>query len=213
MKIAIYGATGMIGSRVLAEALRRGHDVTAVVRDPKRVEVSSPKLTVTTGDILDAKSVSASVAGVDAVISAWGPGHSGDAGDFDKSTRALVEGLTAAGVKRLVMVGGAGSLEVAPGVQLVDTPEFPDAYKAPALAHRDVLKALPVLAGSLDWTYVSPSAVIQPGERTGQFRLGTDTLLTDADGQSRISAEDFAIALIDEVEKSQYIKRRFTVGY
>jgi len=213
MKIAIYGATGMIGSRVLAEALRRGHAVTAVVRDPKRVEESSPTLTVTTGDILDARSVANSVAGVDAVISAWGPGHGGDVGDFERSSRALVDGLTAVGVKRLVIVGGAGSLEVAPGVQLVDTPEFPDAWEAPALAHREVLRSLPALAESLDWTYVSPSAFIQPGERTGKFRLGTDTLLTGSDGQSRVSAEDFAIALIDEVETPQYIKRRFTVGY
>jgi putative NADH-flavin reductase len=128
-----------------------------------------------------------------------------------EATRTLASGLKRAGVRRFLMVGGAGSLEVAPGLQLVDTPDFPEAWKPYALAHRD---ALAVLKDSdLDWTNLSPAAFIQPGQRTGKFRLGKDTLVTDEKGGSRISAEDYAVALVDELEKPQYIRQRFTVGY
>jgi len=113
----------------------------------------------------------------------------------------------------LVVVGGAGSLEVAPGVELVDTPAFPDEYKAAALAHRETLRTLKKAADGLDWTYFSPAALIQPGERTGKFRLGTDQLVVDTDGNSSISVEDYAVALVDEIEKPQFIKQRFTIGY
>jgi putative NADH-flavin reductase len=114
-------------------------------------------------------------------------------------------------VKRLVVVGGAGALELAPGVQLVDTPTFPAHWKGLALAHRD---ALPLYQNSdLDWTYVSPSAIIEPGQRTGHYRIGTNQLLTDAKGNSHISAEDFSVALLDELEHPRFVRQRFTVGY
>ncbi|WP_040847590.1 NAD(P)-dependent oxidoreductase, partial [Nitrospirillum viridazoti] len=120
---------------------------------------------------------------------------------------------TTAGVKRLLMVGGAGSLEVAPGVALIDTPEFPAAYKAEAGAGRDVLNALRQGDTGVEWTFLSPSAFFFAGERTGRFRLADDQLLVDATGKSQVSYEDFAVALVDEVESPAHVNRRFTVGY
>ncbi len=208
MKVALYGASGMIGSRILAELLQRGHQVTAVVRNPEKVAVSGA--IAVKGDITDAASVAATAQGHDAAISAYAPPHA-QVGLVLDATRALLAGLENAGVKRLLVVGGAGSLEVAPGVQLVDTPQFPAEWKAIALAHRDVLPVLK--ASSLDWTYQSPAAFIQPGERTGKFRLGATQLVTDANGASRISAEDFAVAMVDELEKPQHLRQQFTAAY
>jgi len=212
MKIALIGATGTIGQRILRETLQRGHTVTAIVRDPARLTETNPNLQVTVGNVLDAASIAAAVAGQDAVISAYGPPHD-QPGTLVDSTRALLSGLAQAGVKRLVTVGGAGSLEVAPGQELVDQPQFPEAWKPIALAHRDALNVYRNEGGVIDWTYFSPAAFIQPGERTGTFRLGGDQLVADAEGNSRISAEDYAIALVDEVENPQHIQKRFTVGY
>ncbi len=175
MKVVLYGASGMIGSRILNELLARGHKVTAVVRNPEKVSASGA--TIVKGDITDPASVAATAQGHDAAISAYAPPHAQVDLILD-ATRALLAGLERAGVKRLLVVGGAGSLEVAPGVQLVDTPQFPAEWKAIALAHRDVLPILK--ASSLNWTYQSPAAMIQPGERTGNFRLGATQLVTDA---------------------------------
>jgi putative NADH-flavin reductase len=203
MKVALIGATGNVGSRILAELLRRGHEVTATARHP---ETLSPheRLTPRQGDVNDENSLAALLAGHDAVISST---------KFETTDpHSLIAGVKRAGVPRLLVVGGAGSLEVAPGVQLVDGPQFPAEYKAEATAGRDFLN---VLRGEqeLDWTYVSPSAMFVPGERTGEFRLGTDQLLVGASGESKISFEDFAIALVDELETPRYSRRRFTVGY
>ncbi len=207
MKLALFGASGMIGSRLLREAVRRGHAVTAVVRDPRRFPAPTGRVIVIKGDVLNPAEVAAAVAGHDAVLCAVGPG----ADVLAAAPRALIEGLSRAGVKRLVVVGGAGSLEIA-GRQLVDQPDFPAEYKAAALAHRDALNVYRQNT-SLDWTFVSPPAEIGPGERTGKFRLGGDALLADAKGRSRVSAEDYAVAFIDEVEKPAHIRRRFTVAY
>ena len=212
MKIALFGASGMIGQRILNEAVSRGHSVTAIVRNPSKVDTTSPAVTALAGNILDPKDVAATVAGHDAVVSAYGPSHDTPETVID-SVRSLAGGLQEANVRRLVVVGGAGSLEVAPGVQLVDTPEFPAAWKAVALAHRDALAALKADGGNLDWTYVSPAAFIQPGERTGSFRVGGTQLLTDAEGNSKISAEDFAIAIIDELENRAHVQEQITAAY
>jgi putative NADH-flavin reductase len=208
MNVVLFGASGMIGSRILQELVTRGHQVTAVVRNPAKVTASGVK--ALQGDITIPASVAAAVEGVEAVISAYAPPQ--DAPDtILKATRSLLAGLATAGVSRLLVVGGAGSLEVAPGVQLVDTPEFPEAWKAIALAHREVL---PILEASpLNWSYLSPAAFIQPGERTGKFRLGSRQLVTDAEGQSRISAEDFAVALVDELERPLHPRQQFTAAY
>lgn len=214
MKLVLFGAKGFIGVAITNEALRRGHEVTAVVRDPSGYNPPAG-VKVVVGDASNSADVAKIVAGYDAVISAIGPtrGDNPQPLNILQATHGLLDGLRAANVKRLLMVGGAGSLEVAPGVQLVDTPEFPDAFKAEASAARDVLNIFKGSAPDLDWTFFSPSFIIEPGERTGEFRVGGDQPLFDANGQSRITSQDFAIAIIDELEQSQNIRRRITVGY
>jgi putative NADH-flavin reductase len=211
MKIALIGAAGNIGKRIASEALSRGHEVTAVVRDPKKIE--DRRLMVATADVTDPPSLIKAVAGHDAVISAVGPSHGGLATLPAYAARALVQALPKAGVRRLIVVGGAGSLEVEPGLQLVDAPDFPAAWRPAALSHRDALKIFRDAGGALDWTYVSPAALIEPGPRTGKYRTGGDQLLVDEKGRSRISTEDFAVALLDELENPKNVKRRITVAY
>jgi uncharacterized protein len=209
MKVVLFGASGMIGSRILDELVRRGHAVTAVARHPEKVRGFNGVKPVQ-ADVTDPASVAVVAKGADAAISAYAPPHT-DPGKILETTRALVAGLNQAGVHRLIVVGGAGSLEIAPGVQLVDTPEFPSAWMAIALAHRDVL---PILKRSdLDWTYFSPAALIEPGVRTGKFRLGGTRLVANDRGESKISAEDYAVALVDELENSQNIRKQFTAAY
>jgi len=213
MKIALIGATGFVGSAILQEALQRGHEVTVIVRNPEKVK-PHPKLRPHKADVQKGDEVTRSVAGHDAVISAFNPGWSNPDiyNQQVKGTRAIIDGVKKAGVKRLLFVGGAGSLEVKLGVQSVDLPEFPAEYKQGALATREALNLLR-REPTLDWSFLSPSADLFPGQRTGKFRLGTDQLLADAQGKSRISVEDYAMAMIDEVEKPKHIHRRFTVGY
>jgi hypothetical protein len=154
------------------------------------------------------------VAGHDAVISAFNPGW-GNADIYNlqlKGTKAIIDGVKKAGIKRLLFVGGAGSLEVKPGVQAVDLPGFPAEYKQGALATREALTLLRK-EPSLEWSFLSPSADLSPGQRTGRFRLGKDQMLTDTNGQSRISIQDYAMAMIDEVERPAHVRQRFTVGY
>jgi hypothetical protein len=208
MKVVLTGASGMVGSRILKELLSRGHEVTAVVRNPEKVAAGSTK--VVKGDILDPASVAAAVKGADAVISAYAPPQ-GQEETLLAAVRSLLAGLDQAGVRRLLMVSGAGSLEVAPGVQLVDSGALPEAWKLIALAHRDALALLK--ACDLEWSALSPAGFIQPGERTGKFRLGGTKLVVDAKGESRISAEDYAVAMVDELEKGQHLRQQFTAAY
>lgn len=208
MKVVLYGASGMIGSRILQELVNRGHQVTAVVRNPEKVTAAG--VTVVKGDVTDTASVAATAQGAEAAISAYSPPHT-DVETLFTATRALLAGVGAVGVKRVLVVGGAGSLEVAPGVQLVDAPNFPEEWKGIALAHRDMLPILE--ASDLDWSYLSPAAFIQPGERTGKFRLGGKQLVTDEKGESRISAEDYAVALVDELENPKHVRQQFTLAY
>lgn len=215
MKIVVFGVTGNIGRRIAAEALRRGHEVAGVARDPSK---SAPVdgVTLVAGDATDAGSVAGIVRGADAVISAVSPrpGTTGSAPRLADAARGLIAGLRDAGVKRLLVVGGAASLEVAPGVMLLDTPGFPDAYRAEAT---EGLEALNVFRGGeadgLDWTYASPAAEIGPGQRTGSYRTTDDRFLTDEHGRSHISYEDYDVALLDELEKPQHVARRFGVAY
>jgi hypothetical protein len=203
MKIAIVGGTGNIGSRVAKEAASRGHSVSTISRHPEKAP-SEPNITSWKGDITDPRSLEPLIEGHDAVISAV---------RFSSSPAAnIIAAVKEAAVPRLLVVGGSASLEVAPGKTLFDTPEFPDAYKPEAGAGLAFLKALRAET-ELDWTFLSPSAGIAAGERTGKFRLGGDQLLTGADGKSFISIEDFAIALVDELENPKHTRRRFTVGY
>lgn len=203
MTVALIGATGHIGSRLLAELAGRGHQVSAIVRNPEKVP-ALPGVTAVKGDVFDRDGLAALLAGHDAVISAV---------HFSASDPAiLIAAVKQSGAKRYLVVGGAGSLEVAPGTRLYDTPEFPAIYLDEARKGGAFL-ALLEQEPALDWTFLSPSALIQPGERTGKFRLGLDQLLVDANGNSAISTEDFAVALVDELEKPAHRRRRFTVGY
>ena len=213
MKIALIGATGFVGSAILKEALERGHEVTAIVRHPDKLQ-AHPKLHAKKGDVYSADEVARLVSGHDAVISAFNPGWN-DPEIYNhqvKGTESIIKGVKQAGVKRLLFVGGAGSLEVKPGVQSVDLPQFPAEYKQGALATRDALNMLRKET-SLEWSFLSPSADLSPGQRTGKFPLGKDQLLKDAKGESRVSVEDYAVAMLDEVERPAHIRQRFTVGY
>lgn len=180
------------------------------MRQPERV-AAAPNIHAAKADLLDAANVAAAVRGHDVVASAYAP-PANQLDDLQAATRALIEGTRNAGLKRLVVVGGAGSLEVAPGVQLVDTAGFPDAYKPIALAHRVALNEYRKVT-DLDWTFFAPAALIAPGERTGTFRTGANTLIADAQGESRISAEDYAIAFVDELEQGRFIRQLATVAY
>ncbi|EJN07185.1 NAD(P)-dependent oxidoreductase [Herbaspirillum sp. YR522] len=203
MNIAIIGASGNVGSRILEEALRRGHQVIAIARDAGKI-APHDKVIARNADVLDSAALAGALAGAEVVVS------SGRFVNFKASD--LLPAVKQAGVKRLAVVGGAGSLEIAPGKALIDLPEFPAEYKAEASAGRDFLNHLRA-EKELDWTFLSPSALFIAGERTGKFRLGTDELLTAADGKSWISYEDYAIALLDEIEQPRHVRARFTVGY
>lgn len=216
MKIALIGATGFVGTAVLAELLRRDHHVTALVRTPGKVP-AQPMVQAKALDASDADAVAAAVRGHDAVISAFNPGW--DAPElyalFMKGSAAIDAGVEKAGVKRLLVVGGAGSLFVAPGVQMVDTPEFashvPPNVIPGAKAARDALSALRGNT-ALDWTFLSPPALLAPGERTGRYRVGGEQLLMAGDAPAGISVADLAVAIVDEIENPKHVKARFTVA-
>ncbi len=208
MKIALIGATGMIGSRILTEALERGHDVIAIVRKPETVPVH-PRVKAVAGDATDPESVAAVAAGADVAVSAYSP-QTGPPDNLSKNALALMAGLPRAGVPRVIVVGGAGSLEVAPGVLLEETPDFPAAYKVRAHAQKEMLDVFRSLTDPpVTWSFLSPPIQIAPGERTGKYRLGGDRLL---DPPRSISAEDYAIAILDEIENPKHPNRRFTVA-
>jgi putative NADH-flavin reductase len=202
MKVAVIGASGRGGSRIVDELVRRGHHVTAIARNTEKIPTGA-NITVKKGDVNDT-GLADLLKGHDAVISTV---------RFTQSDPELLIGaVKKSGVKRYLVMGGAGSLEIAPGKKLIDTPQFPDAAKPEASKGGIFLDRLRQ-DKDLDWTFLSPSALIEIGERTGKFRLGGDQLLTDANGKSRITFEDFAIALVDEVEKPAHVRKRFTVGY
>ena len=208
MNIAIVGASGRIGQQTTLEALVRGYQVTALVRNPERFPITHPRLAVAHVDLFDAASLADAFTTIDVVVNATGD-HSTDVHTFFvNSTRALIEGMQRAGGKRLIVVGNAGSLEVAPGVQLVDSPETPAQFRPMGLAQRETLNMY--RASSIDWTFFSPAIGIAPGKRTGQYTLGTDQLLINEQGESYISIPDFAVALLDEIEEPHFIRQRFT---
>lgn len=208
MDIVLYGATGKSGSEILKELLRRGHTVTAVVRDPAKLAPQAG-LAVVKGDLNEPVSeICGATHGKAAVICAYAPPQD-DTDQLLPVIRKLSEGV---GEKtRLIVVGGAASLEVAPGVTLLKSGHVPEAWVPIATSHQ---KALQILKQSeADWTYFSPAVFFEPGERTGKFRLGKDQLITDEKGESRISMADYAIALVDELEQGRHRCERFTIGY
>jgi putative NADH-flavin reductase len=213
LTIVIFGGTGNIGQRIVAEALRRGASVTVVVRDTAAASLApDPKLTLVKGDVLDAAADARLIKGATAVVCAVSFRRPPDPSAYPKAAAALVTALRAAGAAapHLIFVGGAGSLEVKPGVLLVDG--MPAAYRGEVLGQRDALDYLRTVRDA-PWTYFSPAGSIFAGTRTGTFRLGADRLMTDAKGQSRISMEDYAVAVLDEIQRPAHLRQRFTIGY
>lgn len=235
MHIGVIGATGAIGGRVVAEALRRGHHVKAFSRDAARAQCEERRDNITWAsvDVLDPKSIAGVLPGLDVLVSGFQPGNAAkDFGDtvrrsiadptvYATAARALLKALESHPRTRLIVIGGAGSLEIAPGVVRADSDELlhaaldqlglPRAYGAAVRGHRDALNVL--RTSNRLWTYFSPAEEIAPGERTGRFRIGGDQPVLDADGRSRVSVEDAAVALIDEAELPRFVQRRFTIGY
>lgn len=233
MQIGIIGATGTIGSRVASEALSRGHHVTAYSRDVSHIEDGRENVTWKSVDVLDAAGIAAVLPGLDILISAFGPGNAAkDMADsversiadptvYARAATALLTALDSHPTTRVIVVGGAASLEVKPGLVFTDSEELlnkaldqfglPREYAKAMRGHADALNVL--RTSNRLWTYFSPAVEIAPGERTGRFRIGADQPVMDADGRSRISVEDAAIALIDEAELPRFVQRRFTIGY
>jgi len=213
VRIALIGATGFAGSALLKEALDRGHEVAAIVRHLDKL-APRERLVAIGIDVNDTERLAASIRGRDALISAFNPGWKNPNlyDDQVRGTASIIAAVRKAGVPRVLWVGGAGGLETGSGARVVDDPAFPDAVRPGSLATIDALEQLRS-EPQLDWTFLSPAAEMRPGTRTGKFRLGGDRLLVDANGQSRISVEDFAMAMIDELERPAHSRRRFTVAY
>jgi len=207
MKVILYGATGNVGKRILSELTQRGHKVTAVARNVSAVPTG---VDARQDDLSSVDRIASIIAGADAVVSAYGPPPD-DTDQLVAVTERQIAAVRKAGNVRLIVVGGAGSLEVAPGVSLLASGHLPAAWVPIATSHDKALKLLQ--SSDINWTYFSPAAYFEPGERTGKFRLGTNELISHAKGESRISMEDYAIALVDELEKPAHERARFSIGY
>jgi putative NADH-flavin reductase len=217
MKVALIGASGFVGKAILHELINRGHEVTAIARHPENVVTGAGKVTAITANAFDANEIATAVKGQAGVISAYNAGWTNPNlyNDFLQGSKAIQEGVKKSGVKRLIVVGGAGSLFVAKDIQLVDTPQFPQAFKMGASAARDYLNILNN-ENDLEWTFVSPAIEMHQGtsgERKGTYRTGLDYPVFDANGKSIISVEDTAVAIVDELEHPQHIRQRFTIAY
>ena len=218
MKIALIGATGFVGSAILKEALDREHEVKAIVRNPDKLKVKHERLTVEQGNAMDTDRLARQLSGNDLVVSAYnaGWGNPNLYQEFLEGAQNIQESVKKSGVKRLVVIGGAGSLFISPDLQLVDTPDFPALIKPGATAARDYLNILRQEEG-LDWTFVSPAPGMHQGSsgvRKGSYRTALDTPILDENNNlSEISVEDVAVAVLDEAENPSHIRQRFTVAY
>lgn len=214
-KIALIGASGFIGSAILHEALSRGIKVTAIARNTEKIKVKNENLTIKKGDVFETKELSKLLTGYDAVISSYNPGWKNPEIVKDTLTgyKSIIEAVRRSGVKRLQVVGGAGSLLVATGKRLMDTEVFPKEFKPIVEALAKVLTDFLPKEKNLDWVFFSPAGIIEPGERTGKYRLGKNEVIADESGNSKISVQDYAKAMIDEFENPQHHSERFTIGY
>ena len=214
-KIVLIGASGYVGSAILNEALNRGHLVTAVVRHPEKITTIHKNLIVKQGDVSSDETLTEICKDADAVISAYNPGWMNPKIYEDTLSiyPKILEGVKKSGVKRFLVVGGAGSLFVSPGIRLMDSGALPEAYmpgvKSLALFLLEILSKEKVL----DWVFFSPAGILEPGIRTNKFRLGKDDLIVDEKGESKISIQDYAVAMIDELENPAHHRERFTIGY
>lgn len=213
--VVLIGASGFVGTAILNELLNRGHKVTAIVRDAKKMTVSNPNLTIVEADVTDTDALKEAGKGKDAVISAYNPGWKNPHiyEDTLKNYPLIVESAKQAGVKRLLIVGGAGTLFYAPGKMVMDADDVPaqllPGIKSLGEFYLNTLRK----EKDIDWIFLSPAANMTPGKRTAKFRIGKDELVVDANGDSNISVEDFAVAMVDELEQEKHHKERFTIGY
>jgi uncharacterized protein len=213
MKLVLFGATGHIGHAILDEALARGHDVTAIVRDAGRLKLQHDRLHVVVGTVEQPAIWLAYAKHADAVVASLSPRRDGNIDTLPNAAQTLLDTLNGTNLKRLLWVGGAGSLETAPGVRVIDDPHFPEAWKPEAQAQARALDVFRSSKADVDWTFISPAALIEDGARTGRYRVGGDNLLVDEKGVSRIAAPDYAVALLDRLEKNDALRQRITVAY
>lgn len=213
--IILIGASGFVGSALLKEALDRGYTVKAVVRNPDKVHIKNKNLQLVKADVTDVKQLAEVVKGSDAVISAYNPGWANPNiyDDTLKGYRSIIDAVKQAGVTRLQVVGGAGSLLVAPGKTVLQSGVIPDAIKPGVESLAKVLTDYLIPEKQLDWVFFSPAGTIEPGERTAKYRLGKNDLIVDEKGNSKISVEDYAKAMLDELEAPKHHRERFTIGY
>lgn len=213
MKIALVGATGFVGSHLLEELLYRNYEVTAIARDVNKIPLKNEKLDVVSVDIANIDALAEVLEGNDVVVSAYNAGWSNPNlyNDFLKGSDAIQKAVKQSGVNRFIVIGGGGSLFIN-GVQIVDGPDFPEQFKAGATAARDYLNILKKET-ELDWTFFSPALDMYPGARTGEYRLGTENPVFDEKGESSISVQDAAVAIVDEIENKKFSRQRFTIGY
>lgn len=213
--VVIIGASGFVGTAIVEEALTRGYQVKGIVRNPEKVTISNPNLKLIKADIMDAESLTELLKGEESVISAYNPGWTNPEiyDDTLKGYTSILKATKNAGVKRLLIVGGAGSLYVAPNVRVMDTSTFPQEILPGVKGLAKVLTDFLLPEKDIDWVFFSPAGNIFPGERTAKFRLGKDDLIVDNDGNSNISVQDYAVAMIDELENANHHQERFTIGY
>lgn len=213
--VTLIGASGFVGTAILNELLARGHRVTAVVRNPGKIGIKSPSLTVVQADVTDTSALVAACKGRDAVISAYNPGWT-NPDIYEETLRnypLILEAAKRSGAKRLLCVGGAGTLFCAPGLRVVDSGAIPDAIMGGVRSLGEFYLNTLMNEKDIDWIFFSPAGTLEPGKRTGKFRLGKDDLIMDENGNSHISVEDYAVAMVDELENPKHHYERFTIGY
>lgn len=214
-KVVLIGASGFVGTAILNELLNRGHQVTAVVRNPEKVKLGHPNLCVVKADVSNVAEMVAAFTGNDAIISAYNPGWA-NPNIYEETLKNYAFILAAAkhsGVKRLLCVGGAGTLFCAPGLRVVDSGAIPDAIMGGVKSLGEFYLNTLINEKEIDWVFFSPAGTLEPGQRTGKFRLGKDDLIVDEKGNSHISVEDYAVAMVDEMEQANHHQERFTIGY
>jgi uncharacterized protein len=215
MKLAVVGATGNLGNKIMVEALLRGHEVSAIARNATGQLAPLPRLSLRDIDVFDTKALGDALKGHEAIVHAVSPGPTAPDvyNRFIALHKAVIAGIKASGVKRVLAVGGAASLKLADGTVYLDSDQWPEQFNKEAVKGTRELLYLLKDEPELDWVFLSPSVFLEPGKRTGKFRLGKDHILYDATGRSTISREDYAVALIDELERPAHHRERFTVGY
>ena len=213
--VTLIGASGFVGTAILNELLARGHRVTAVVRNPGKIGIKSPSLTVVQADVTDTSALVAACKGRAAAISAYNPGWT-NPNIYEETLRnypLILEAVRQSGVRRLLCVGGAGTLFCAPGLRVVDSGVIPDAIMGGVRSLGEFYLNTLMNEKEIDWIFFSPAGTLEPGKRTGKFRLGKDDLIVDENGNSHISVEDYAVAMVDELENPKHHYERFTIGY